>query len=41
MTGNLAKAEEHLAVLDKLCFLPCEEYRDLKAAIAAYKKQHP
>ena len=41
MTGNLAKAEEHLAVLDKLCFFPCEEYKDLKAAIAAYKKQHP
>jgi len=41
MTGNLAKAEEHLAILDKLCFFPCEEYRDLKAAIAAYKKQHP
>jgi len=41
MTGNLAKAEEHLAILDKLCFFPCEEYKDLKAAIAAYKKQHP
>ena len=22
--GDLAKAKEHLAVLDKLCFLPCE-----------------
>ena len=41
MTGNLAKAEEHLAILDKLCFFLCEEYKDLKAAIAAYKKQHP
>jgi tetratricopeptide (TPR) repeat protein len=40
MTGNLAKAEEHLAALDKLCFLPCEEYTDLKAAIAAYKRKH-
>jgi tetratricopeptide (TPR) repeat protein len=39
MVGNLAKAEEHLAVLDKLCFFPCEEYRDLKAAIAAYKQR--
>jgi tetratricopeptide (TPR) repeat protein len=36
-TGNLAKAEEHLSVLDKLCFLPCEEYTDLKKAIAAAK----
>jgi cytochrome c-type biogenesis protein CcmH/NrfG len=34
-TGNLAKAEEHLSVLDKLCFLPCEEYTDLKKALAA------
>ncbi len=41
MTGNLAKAEEHLAVLKKLCFFPCEEYTDLKAAIARYKQQHP
>jgi tetratricopeptide (TPR) repeat protein len=37
MTGNLGKAEEQLAILNKLCFLPCEEYKDLKAAIAAYK----
>ncbi len=40
MVGNLAKAEEHLARLDKLCFFPCEEYRDLKEAIAKYKQQH-
>jgi len=25
MVGNLAKAKEHLAVLDKLCFFPCDE----------------
>jgi tetratricopeptide (TPR) repeat protein len=36
--GNLAKAKEHLTVLDKLCFLPCEEYRDLKKAVEAYEK---
>jgi tetratricopeptide (TPR) repeat protein len=41
MAGNLAKAEEHLATLNKLCFLSCEEYRDLKAAVAKYKQQHP
>ncbi len=40
MAGNLAKAEEHLAKLDKLCFFPCEEYSDLKEAIAKYKQQH-
>jgi len=37
MTGNLAKAEERLATLDKACFLPCEEYNDLKRAVARYK----
>jgi hypothetical protein len=28
----LAKAREHLAILDKLCLSSCEEYRDLKEA---------
>jgi tetratricopeptide (TPR) repeat protein len=37
MSGNLAKAEEHLKVLDRLCTFSCEQYRDLKAAIASYK----
>ena len=32
-----AKAKEHLAILDQLCRISCEEYRDLKKAIAAYK----
>lgn len=41
MSGNLAKAEEHLAKLDKLCFFTCEEYRDLKSAVAKYKQEHP
>ena len=41
MSGNLPKAEEHLAKLDKLCFFSCEEYRDLKAAVAKYKQEHP
>jgi tetratricopeptide (TPR) repeat protein len=35
--GNLPKAKEHLAVLNKLCFLPCEEYSDLKKAVAEYE----
>jgi tetratricopeptide (TPR) repeat protein len=38
LLGDLAKAEEHLARLDSLCFFGCEEYRDLKAKIAAFKK---
>lgn len=38
MVNDLAKAEEHLAALDKICFFSCEEYRDLKMAIGEYKK---
>jgi Flp pilus assembly protein TadD len=36
--GDLAKAEEHLATLERICLIPCEEYDDLKRAIAAYNK---
>jgi tetratricopeptide (TPR) repeat protein len=36
-TGDLARAEQRLAALDKACFLPCAEYSDLKKAIAQYK----
>jgi tetratricopeptide (TPR) repeat protein len=37
MVGNLTKAKEHLGVLDKLCFLPCSEYTDLKKAVAEFE----
>jgi tetratricopeptide (TPR) repeat protein len=37
MTGDLPRAEERLARLDKACVLPCEEYTDLKKAVARYK----
>jgi Flp pilus assembly protein TadD len=37
LVGNVAKAKEHLAALDKLCFFSCEEYRDLKKAIQEYE----
>jgi tetratricopeptide (TPR) repeat protein len=40
MVNNLPKAEEHLARLDKLCFLPCEEYSDLKKAVEQYRSAH-
>jgi len=36
--GDLGKAREHLKALDRLCFLPCAEYRDLKKAVEAYEK---
>jgi predicted Zn-dependent protease len=39
--GDVARAEQELKVLDKLCFFGCEEYRDLKAGIAEYKKGRP
>ncbi len=39
MVGNVAKAKEHLSVLDKLCFFPCDEYTDLKKAIADYERK--
>jgi Flp pilus assembly protein TadD len=39
LVGNLAKAEEHLAALRKICLIPCEEYGDLKKEIDAYRKR--
>jgi Flp pilus assembly protein TadD len=36
--GDLAKAEEHLTALERICLIPCDEYDDLKQAIGA--KQH-
>lgn len=37
MKGDLVRAEQRLAALDKACFLPCEEFTDLKKAVQAYK----
>ena len=39
MVKNLPKAEEHLAHLEKICLLPCEELDDLRGKITAYKKR--
>jgi len=36
--GEPTKAEQLLAELENLCLIPCEEYEDLRRAIAAYKK---
>ena len=38
--GDLPHAEEHLAILNKLCFFPCEEFSDLKEKVADYKRDH-
>ena len=40
MAGNLPRAEEHLKILDKLCWTPCSEYTQLKTAVAAYRTAH-
>ena len=37
MTGDLPKAEQRLATLDKACTFGCEEYTDLKKAVQSYK----
>jgi Flp pilus assembly protein TadD len=37
LVHNLVKAEEHLAALQNICLLPCEEYADLQKEIAAYR----
>ncbi len=34
---QLDKAKERLAVLDGACFFGCEEYRELKAKVEAYR----
>ena len=34
---DLAGAEEHLAALERICLIPCEEYEDLKKAVGEYR----
>src|SRR3982074_2609581 len=36
--GDPVAAEQHLAHLEDICLIGCEEYEDLKRAIAAYRK---
>ncbi len=37
MLGDLPRAEARLAALDKACTFGCDEYKDLKAAVARFK----
>lgn len=37
--GNVAKAKDELAALDKLCFFSCSEYSELKTAISQYEQR--
>jgi len=39
MIGNLPKAEEHLAALEKICLLPCIEQGHLEKRIAEYRSR--
>jgi len=39
MVNDLAKAEEHLAALQKICLIACEQYEDLKKEIAEYRRR--
>jgi hypothetical protein len=36
--GDPVTAEQHLAHLEDICLIGCEEYDDLKRAIAGYKR---
>ena len=36
--GDLSKAKEHLTALERICLIPCDEYDDLRRAIAKYSK---
>jgi tetratricopeptide (TPR) repeat protein len=40
MLGNVAKAKEHLAQLDRLCNGGCQEYALLKHAVDVQERQH-
>src|SRR4030095_7371493 len=39
LVNNVAKAEEHLAALARICLIPCEEYEDLQKAVADYRRR--
>ncbi len=39
LVGDAAGAEKHLAALREICLLPCDELKDLEAAIARYKQR--
>jgi len=39
--GNIAKAEEHLKQLDRICTFGCAEYTELKNKVAAAKAGKP
>jgi tetratricopeptide (TPR) repeat protein len=36
--GDLGKAMDHLAALEQICLIPCQEYDDLKRVVAEHSK---
>ena len=38
VVGDLVMAAEHLAELERICLIPCQEHGNLKHAIGEYKK---
>jgi Tfp pilus assembly protein PilF len=38
--GDVSRAEQELRTLGSLCFLPCEQYSDLKEQVRRYKIEH-
>ena len=39
LVNDLARAEQHLAALQKICLIPCSEYTDLKKQIEVYRQR--
>jgi hypothetical protein len=39
MKGDVAKAKEHLATLDRLCLFGCGEYSAVKKSIAGFEQK--
>ena len=39
MKGDVASAEKHLEALRSICTLPCDEMRDLQAAVDAHRRR--
>jgi Flp pilus assembly protein TadD len=39
VVGNLAKAQEHLATLERICLVPCEQYDGLRKAVEKYRSR--
>jgi Flp pilus assembly protein TadD len=39
LAGDVAKAEEHLAALRRICLVPCEELDDLRKKIDEYRQK--